>query len=42
MIIETKITETLSKLSLEPSDELDQEFQKLLQQKRTLLNQQEE
>lgn len=42
MIIETKITETLSKLSLEPSDELDQEFQKLLQQKRALLNQQKE
>lgn len=40
MIIETKITEILSKLSLEPSNELDQEFQKLLQQKRMLLNQQ--
>ncbi|MFD1412674.1 Vga family ABC-F type ribosomal protection protein [Oceanobacillus jeddahense] len=40
MIIETKITEVLSKLSLEPSDELEQEFQKLLQQKRSLLNQQ--
>ncbi|GIO23331.1 Vga family ABC-F type ribosomal protection protein [Oceanobacillus sp. J11TS1] len=36
MIIETKITEVLSKLSLEPSDELDQEFQKLLQQKQAL------
>ncbi|WP_080875527.1 Vga family ABC-F type ribosomal protection protein [Oceanobacillus timonensis] len=42
MIIETKITEILSRLSLEPSDELDQEFQKLLQQKRALLNQEKE
>ncbi|WP_152656015.1 Vga family ABC-F type ribosomal protection protein [Oceanobacillus sp. CFH 90083] len=40
MIVETKLTEVLSKLSLDPSDELEQEFQKLLQQKRTLLNQQ--
>lgn len=40
MVIETKITEILSKLSLEPSDELDQEFQKLLQEKRILQNRQ--
>lgn len=40
MIVETKITEILSKLSLEPSEALDQEFQKLLKQKRELQNQQ--
>ncbi|MBN6188300.1 Vga family ABC-F type ribosomal protection protein [Aneurinibacillus sp. BA2021] len=36
LIIETKISEVLSKLSLEPSAELEEEFQKLLQEKRKL------
>lgn len=35
-IIETRITETLSRLSIEPSEELDSTFQNLLQQKRAL------
>lgn len=36
LLIETKITEVLSRLSIEPSEELEQEFQLLLQQKRNL------
>jgi len=36
LVIETKITEVLSKLSINPSDELDQEFQALLQQKKEI------
>lgn len=36
MIIELKITEVLSKLSIEPSEELEEEFQKLLISKRKL------
>lgn len=39
MIVETKITEVLSRLSLEPSHELEEEFQELLRQKRELQNQ---
>lgn len=39
MIIETRISEVLSKLSLEPSDELEQEFQLLLKKKQELTNQ---
>ncbi|AVQ97819.1 ABC transporter [Oceanobacillus iheyensis] len=35
-VIETRITETLSRLSIEPSEELDSIFQNLLQQKREL------
>ncbi|MFA1820991.1 Vga family ABC-F type ribosomal protection protein [Virgibacillus oceani] len=37
-VIETKITEVLSKLSIDPSEELDQEFQKLLARKKELEN----
>jgi len=37
-VIETKITEVLSKLSIDPSEELDQEFQHLLAQKKELKN----
>ena len=33
LVIETKISEILGKLSLEPSEELEQEFQLLLKQK---------
>lgn len=36
LLIETKITEVLSRLSIEPSPELEQEFQKLLAEKRRL------
>ncbi|WP_217589369.1 ribosomal protection-like ABC-F family protein [Lentibacillus saliphilus] len=36
MIIENKITEVLGKLSLEPTPELEEAFQKLLEQKRKL------
>lgn len=36
LVIETKLTEVLSKLSLEPSEALDQEFQALLKRKREL------
>ncbi|MBM7579592.1 ribosomal protection-like ABC-F family protein [Jeotgalibacillus terrae] len=35
--VETKITEVLSRLSITPSEELDQEFQMLLQKKQRLL-----
>lgn len=36
MVIETRISEVLGKLSIEPSEELDQEFQSLLKEKRKL------
>jgi pleuromutilin/lincosamide/streptogramin A transport system ATP-binding/permease protein len=37
-VIETKISEVLSKLSIDPSEELDQEFQTLLARKKELEN----
>ncbi|MBS4193048.1 Vga family ABC-F type ribosomal protection protein [Bacillus sp. FJAT-49705] len=36
LILETKITEVLSRLSIEPSEELEREFQKLLAEKRKM------
>ncbi|WP_182201329.1 Vga family ABC-F type ribosomal protection protein [Paraliobacillus salinarum] len=36
LLLETKISEVLSRLSLEPSEELEKEFQRLLKQKREL------
>ena len=36
LIIETKISEVLSRLSLEPSEQLEKEFQSLIDQKRQL------
>lgn len=36
LLLETKITDVLSRLSIEPSSELEEEFQQLLQQKRNL------
>lgn len=36
LLLETKITEVLSKLSIEPSDELDAEFKALLAEKKKL------
>lgn len=36
MVIETKISEVLGKLSIEPSEELEQEFQTLLKEKKNL------
>jgi pleuromutilin/lincosamide/streptogramin A transport system ATP-binding/permease protein len=36
LVLETKISEILSRLSIEPSPELDEEFQRLLQEKRNL------
>jgi pleuromutilin/lincosamide/streptogramin A transport system ATP-binding/permease protein len=36
LLIETRLTEVLSRLSLEPSEELEQEFQKLLAEKKRL------
>lgn len=36
LLLETKISEVLSRLSLEPSEELEKEFQKLLKEKREL------
>ncbi len=39
LLIETRITEVLSRLSMEPSDELELEFQRLLAEKRKLANQ---
>lgn len=36
MVLETRISEVLSKLSLEPTDELEQEFQILLKEKQQL------
>lgn len=41
IVIETKLTEVLSKLSIEPSDKLEEEFQELLKQKRNLEMQRE-
>lgn len=38
LLLETKITEVLSRLSIEPSEELEIEFQKLLKEKRQLNN----
>ncbi|WP_082236058.1 Vga family ABC-F type ribosomal protection protein [Halobacillus massiliensis] len=38
LILQTKISEVLSRLSLEPSEELDKEFQQLLAEKRRLEN----
>lgn len=37
LLLETKISEVLSKLSLEPTEELELEFQNLLQEKKQLL-----
>lgn len=34
LLLDTKISETLSRLSIEPSEELEREFQKLLKEKR--------
>ncbi|GAY76112.1 hypothetical protein NBRC111894_1666 [Sporolactobacillus inulinus] len=34
LIIDTKMTEVLSRLSLEPSSELEEAFQKLLKEKK--------
>ncbi|GLO64780.1 Vga family ABC-F type ribosomal protection protein [Oceanobacillus kimchii] len=39
LIIENKITEVLGKLSLNPSEELDQQFQELLKEKKTVIEQ---
>ncbi|MFC5463612.1 Vga family ABC-F type ribosomal protection protein [Lederbergia graminis] len=36
LLLETKISDVLSRISIEPSEELEQEFQQLLQEKRTL------
>ena len=36
LLLETKITEVLSRLSIEPSEELEQEFQNLINEKRNL------
>jgi len=36
LLLEMKISDVLSRLSIEPSEELEQEFQKLLQEKRQL------
>lgn len=38
LVIETKITEVLSRLSLEPSEELEQQFQQLLKRKKEISN----
>ncbi len=38
LLIETKISDVLSRLSIEPSEELDAEFQRLLNEKRKLLD----
>lgn len=38
LVLETKISEVLSRLSIEPSEELEQEFQRLLAEKRKLDN----
>ncbi|RKQ28794.1 Vga family ABC-F type ribosomal protection protein [Oceanobacillus halophilus] len=37
LVIETKISEVLSKLSIEPTDELEEEFQLLLSKKRKII-----
>ena len=39
LLIETKISDVLARLSLEPSAELDAEFQRLLKEKRKLIDQ---
>jgi len=39
LLIETKISDVLARLSLEPSKELDAEFQRLLNEKKKLINQ---
>ncbi len=36
LVLETKITEVLSKLSIEPSESLEREFQRLLEEKRKI------
>lgn len=36
LLLETKITEVLSRLSIEPSEELEQAFQRLLEEKRAM------
>src|SRR5699024_3824389 len=36
LLLETKISEVLSRLSIEPSDKLEREFQKLIKEKREL------
>lgn len=41
MLIETKITEVLSRLSIAPSEELEKEFQALLAEKRALMAKEE-
>lgn len=38
LVIETRISEVLSRLSLEPTDELEEEFQALLKEKRKILD----
>lgn len=38
LVLETRISEVLSKLSMEPTDELEQEFQALLKEKQQLTN----
>ena len=38
LLIETKISDVLARLSLEPSKELDEEFQRLLKEKKKLIN----
>lgn len=38
MVLETRISEVLGKLSIEPTDELEQEFQSLLKKKKQLTN----
>lgn len=42
MVIENKITEVLGKLSLEPTEALDNEFNHLIQKKRVLMNRRKE
>lgn len=36
LLLETKISEVLSRLSVEPSEELEREFQELMKEKRKL------
>ncbi|PAF90850.1 hypothetical protein APV35_14545 [Staphylococcus aureus] len=38
LLLETRITEILSRLSIEPSEELEKEFQNLINEKRNLDN----
>lgn len=42
MVTENRITEVLGRLSVEPSEELDQEFKRLIKEKRVLLNRRDE